>query len=302
MQPILYVVFAAVAVLLAVIGFFAGSAYRRKAAENAIGSAEDAKITAKLSEDYTNVSLLENAGTFDKLFDGDDRKEEALAWGSDNANVVAFKNADATKADANATLCLIIDLGEERTLSSMTISFYKDYNVMIGLGAENTLTVSSSDNGTDFTKVEDFTFESEAIEDAADGTPDKTKFPVAGVYDETFKFTNNVTARYLELKIPYEETHPKFADGKIMWEFIGMTEIAFADGTPSTDTSEPATDESKAESVATSEAPSTSSTAPTSSTTESSKTPVTGDAGLAAIAVIAVIALAGTVVVARKRG
>ena len=147
-----------------------------------------------------------------------------------------------------------------------------------------------------------FTFESEAIEDAADGTPDKTKFPVAGVYDETFKFTNNVTARYLELKIPYEETHPKFADGKIMWEFIGMTEIAFADGTPSTDTSEPATDESKAESVATSEAPSTSSTAPTSSTTESSKTPVTGDAGLAAIAVIAVIALAGTVVVARKRG
>lgn len=159
-----------------------------------IGSAEDAKITAKLSEDYTNVSLLENAGTFDKLFDGDDRKEEALAWGSDNANVVAFKNADATKADANATLCLIIDLGEERTLSSMTISFYKDYNVMIGLGAENTLTVSSSDNGTDFTKVEDFTFESEAIEDAADGTPDKTKFPVAGVYDETFKFTNNVTA------------------------------------------------------------------------------------------------------------
>ena len=267
-----------------------------------IGSAEDAKITAKLSEDYTNVSLLENAGTFDKLFDGDDRKEEALAWGSDNANVVAFKNADATKADANATLCLIIDLGEERTLSSMTISFYKDYNVMIGLGAENTLTVSSSDNGTDFTKVEDFTFESEAIEDAADGTPDKTKFPVAGVYDETFKFTNNVTARYLELKIPYEETHPEFANGKIMWEFIGMTEIAFADGTPSTDTSEPATDESKAESVATSEAPSTSSTAPTSSTTESSKTPVTGDAGLAAIAVIAVIALAGTVVVARKRG
>lgn len=41
MQPILYVVFAAVAVLLAVIGFFAGSAYRRKAAENTIGSAED---------------------------------------------------------------------------------------------------------------------------------------------------------------------------------------------------------------------------------------------------------------------
>ena len=43
-----------------------------------IGSAEDAKITAKLSEDYTNVSLLENAGTFDKLFDGDVKRKRLL--------------------------------------------------------------------------------------------------------------------------------------------------------------------------------------------------------------------------------
>lgn len=41
MHPILYVVFAAAAVLLGVIGFFAGSVYRRKSAENSIGSAED---------------------------------------------------------------------------------------------------------------------------------------------------------------------------------------------------------------------------------------------------------------------
>ena len=41
MHPILYVVFAAAAVLLGVIGFFAGSVYRRKSAENVIGSAED---------------------------------------------------------------------------------------------------------------------------------------------------------------------------------------------------------------------------------------------------------------------
>ena len=33
MHPILYVVFAAAAVLLGVIGFFAGSVYRRKSAE-----------------------------------------------------------------------------------------------------------------------------------------------------------------------------------------------------------------------------------------------------------------------------
>lgn len=260
-----------------------------------LGSAADAKITASLSEDYTNVSIL-NSVSLDKLFDGDDRKEEALAWGSDNTNILAFCNKDCKDPQANATLCLNIDLGKEMTLSELTISFYKDYNVMIGLGAENTLTVSSSDNGTDYTKVQDFTFESEELvaNEAGTGT-DNTKFPAAGVYDYNFKFDSTVTTQYLELKIPYEKSHDLTADGKVIWEFIAMTEIAFKEGEPS-DTSEPA-DESKTESAATSEAP-TSSSAPT----ESSKTPVTGDAGLAAIAVIAVIALAGTVVVARKRG
>lgn len=41
MPAILYVILAVIAVVLAVVGFFAGSAYRRKSAEAAIGSAED---------------------------------------------------------------------------------------------------------------------------------------------------------------------------------------------------------------------------------------------------------------------
>lgn len=258
-----------------------------------VGSA--ATPTASLSPDYTNVSLLEGAGTFDKLFDGDDRKEEALAWGTDNANVVAFSNADCKDAEANATLCLIVDLGEEMTLSGLTISFYKDYNVMIGLGAENTLTVSSSDNGTDFTEVQEFTFESEEIGSTADGAVDKTTFPDAGVYDEVFTFDSSVTTRYLELKIPYEPSHPQFTDGKVMWEFIGMTEITFAEGEPADDTSsEPADDTS-------SEAPATSSEAPAASSAPTSSTPPTGDAGFAAIAVVAVVALAGAALIVRKR-
>ena len=40
-SAIFYVVLAVVAVALAIIGFFAGSAFRRKSAESTIGSAED---------------------------------------------------------------------------------------------------------------------------------------------------------------------------------------------------------------------------------------------------------------------
>ncbi len=259
-----------------------------------VGSA--ATPTATLSPDYTNVSLLEGAGTLDKLFDGDDRKEEALAWGTDDANVVAFKNADCKDAEANATLCLNIDLGEEMTLSGLTISFYKDYNVMIGLGEENTLTVSSSDDGTDYAEVKSFTFTSEALEaNAAGDNTDTSKYPKAGVYDYEFKFDSAVTTQYLELKIPYEPSHELATDDKVVWEFIGMTEITFAEGEPADDTSsEPADDTS-------SEAPATSSEAPAASSAPTSSTPPTGDAGFAAIAVVAVVALAGAALIVRKR-
>lgn len=266
-----------------------------------VGSA--ATPTATLSPDYTNVSLLEGAGTLDKLFDGDDRKEEALAWGTDDANVVAFKNADCKDAEANATLCLNIDLGEEMTLSGLTISFYKDYNVMIGLGEENTLTVSSSDDGTDYAEVKSFTFTSEALEaNAAGDNTDTSKYPKAGVYDYEFKFDSAVTTQYLELKIPYEPSHELATDDKVVWEFIGMTEITFAEGEPADDTSsEPAGDTSEPADDTSSEAPATSSEAPAASSAPTSSTPPTGDAGFAAIAVVAVVALAGAALIVRKR-
>lgn len=267
-----------------------------------VGSA--ATPTASLSPDYTNVSLLEGAGTFDKLFDGDDRKEEALAWGTDNANVVAFKNADCKDAEANATLCLNIDLGEEMTLSGLTISFYKDYNVMIGLGEENTLTVSSSDDGTDYAEVKSFTFTSEALEAKPDNSGvDSSKYPKAGVYDYEFKFDSAITTQYLELKIPYEASHELSTDGKVIWEFIGMTEITFAEGEPADDTSSEPADGTSSEPAddTSSEAPATSSEAPAASSAPTSSTPPTGDAGFAAIAVVAVVALAGAALIVRKR-
>lgn len=261
-----------------------------------IGSAAEIKSITQNTEDFPNVTLDSRGKPLTALFDGN----KAAAAFTDS---VFFKNENATDASLTNTLALVIDLGEKTNVGGLTLTFYKEYISMIGLALENTLTVSASDDGETFTELQKFTFEGEEITLNSENKITNA----ASTVDYDFKLTTAANTRYLELKLPIGPVDPEviaagaFADNKVMWEFVALTEIVVNDAA-ATDTSEPADDESKAESVATSEAPSTSSTAPTSSTTESSKTPVTGDAGLAAIAVIAGIALAGTVVVARKRG
>ena len=261
-----------------------------------IGSAAEIKSITQNTEDFPNVTLDSRGKPLTALFDGN----KAAAAFTDS---VFFKNENAIDASLTNTLALVIDLGEKTNVGGLTLTFYKEYISMIGLALENTLTVSASDDGETFTELQKFTFEGEEITLNSENKITNA----ASTVDYDFKLTTAANTRYLELKLPIGPVDPEviaagaFADNKVMWEFVALTEIVVNDAA-ATDTSEPADDESKAESVATSEAPSTSSTAPTSSTTESSKTPVTGDAGLAAIAVIAVIALAGTVVVARKRG
>ena len=88
-----------------------------------IGSAA---TSASLNADYTGVSLLEDSDDLSVLFDGD-KYEDAKAWAAaEKDRIVAFKNANCTDADSNTDLALIINLGEEKTISSMTVSFYKE--------------------------------------------------------------------------------------------------------------------------------------------------------------------------------
>ena len=253
-----------------------------------IGSAA---TSASLNADYTGVSLLENSDNLAVLFDGD-KYEDAGAWASaEKGRIVAFKNANCTDADSNTDLALIINLGEEKTISSMTVSFYKEYNVMIGYAETNEVTISSSDDGETFTDVDTFNFTSEACT-KDDGTPNTAP---NGVFDVTFTFDAPVTTSYLQIKIPYAANPGLDATGaKPIWEFMAMTEIALTEG-------EPAPDEDSS-----SEAPVESTEAPVeSSETESSETesstPSTGDAGIVAVAAVALVAIAGAAVVIKKR-
>lgn len=237
-----------------------------------------------IAEILNNVSI-------DKLFDGDTREGEARRWGSDNENIVVFRNSAPTDPDAGTTLILRIDLGVERTISRLIVSFYKAYHVMIGLGVENTLTVSASEDGTTYRKVTDYVFDSEQATDAR----------VNGVFDEKILFDEPVTAQYFELTLPYEPSDPSFADGKIMWEFVAMTEINFIDlGSEPVETEPPASTEKPAAPIAT-EKPSDPPVGTTDGTTASASgssvteaTPSSGE-GLPTAAVIAILAAAAVI-------
>ena len=127
-----------------------------------VGSAAD--MTVAFIENYdSNVVLLPGAGTFDALTDGVTTPEE-LDWlkmtDAQKKQVVAFQNNNCILNEAEgknpipaSRLGLVVDLGETKTLESLSVWFYKCYIVMIGLGVENTLSISASTDGTNFTPV-----------------------------------------------------------------------------------------------------------------------------------------------------
>ena len=275
-----------------------------------IGSA--ATISASLNEDYADVTATKDLS---KLFDGvtyvekNEITEGADAWKTDGSaytqgDIVLFKNAKATDKTAGTKLVLNIDLGEAKDLDSVVVYFFKEYSSMIGLGVSNTMTISASTDGETYNKVGDFEFDSEpALQE-----DNKTTNGVLGVYPETFEFEETVNARYLELALPYEESADTFyvtpgdpeSGVKGIWEFIGITEIAFSEASEGGDVS---SDESKDESVNESAAESTEAPVTSSGTSSAadSSTPSTGDAGVIAVVVLAVAAVVGAAVIVKKR-
>lgn len=251
-----------------------------------VGAAADAAVTLN-NTDYPGVKVLDTNLDLSVLTDGDKGESlKGIAWAdTDKTKIIAFQNENCAVKDSTTTLCLVLDLGAEKTLDSITVTFYKEYNVMIGLGVENTMIVSSSKDGKTFDKLGEYDFTAEPSRDT-DGIK-ANPAAIGALQDETFAFDKPVTARYFELRIHYEFNYENATDGKDIWEFIGMTEIT-ANEADAADVSEPA---ASAETPAASSAPAD----------DSSKTPVTGDAGAAALVVIAAAALAGALLLRRRR-
>lgn len=137
----------------------------------------------------------------------------------DNAEVVLFQNKVCETADTYPTVELILALDDVTSFNTLTLSFYHDYNSMIGLPKDNKITLSYANNLTSFTSLGDYTFTGEAT--------DTTK----GVLDAELKLGKVVTAKFVKISFAYGDSPSSFAP-KVAWEFIGLTEIGVANNLP----------------------------------------------------------------------
>ena len=131
-----------------------------------VGAAADAAVTLN-NTDYPGVKVLDTNLDLSVLTDGDKGESlKGIAWAdTDKTKIIAFQNENCAVKDSTTTLCLVLDLGAEKTLDSITVTFYKEYNVMIGLGVKNTMIVSSSKDGEAFDKLGEYDFTAEPSRD-----------------------------------------------------------------------------------------------------------------------------------------
>ena len=176
-----------------------------------VGAAADAAVTLN-NTDSPGVKVLDTNLDLSVLTDGDKGESlKGIAWAdTDKTKIIAFQNENCAVKDSTTTLCLVLDLGAEKTLDSITVTFYKEYNVMIGLGVENTMIVSSSKDGKTFDKLGEYDFTAEPSRDT-DGIK-ANPAAIGALQDETFAFDKPVTARYFELRIHYEFNYENATD------------------------------------------------------------------------------------------
>lgn len=86
-----------------------------------VGAAADAAVTLN-NTDYPGVKVLDTNTDLSVLTDGDKGESlKGIAWAdTDKTKIIAFQNENCAVKDSTTTLCLVLDLGAEKTLDSIT--------------------------------------------------------------------------------------------------------------------------------------------------------------------------------------
>ena len=86
-----------------------------------VGAAADAAVTLN-NTDYPGVKVLDTNTDLSVLTDGDKGESlKGIAWAdTDKTKIIAFQNENCAVKDSTATLCLVLDLGAEKALDSIT--------------------------------------------------------------------------------------------------------------------------------------------------------------------------------------
>ncbi|MEG2117929.1 MAG: hypothetical protein RRY76_01860 [Clostridia bacterium] len=222
------------------------------------------KITFESEKAGVVTAKPQGGSTLDALIDGK-KLEGTTSFGT--AGVVLFNNTHCTKAGEYPQFSLILELDKAVSVGSMSVSFYEEYNSMVGVSKDGMISVESSVDGKAYTIVKDFKTAATTLETEK------------GVQTVDLKFDAAKEAKFIKITMAFGDS-PFKTDAKVIWEWIGLTEISVA----------------PAAVVDTSSVPDTSKKPDTSK-----PTPETSDSGIVALAVVSVLAVAGAFLVKKYR-
>lgn len=182
--------------------------------------ADDNTVKAKnitfVSEDGVVNAVPQGGSDLTALIDGD-----TVAGASSFATkgIVLFCNTHATNAGEYPEFSLVVELEKTATITGAVISLYEEANSMIGVPANGQVTVSYSDDG------EDYDLLGEVDLKCLDSNNDwNTNARTIQVETCDVNFDEIFSAKFVKFTFTYGDS--PFDDAKVIWEWMGLSEIS----------------------------------------------------------------------------
>ena len=182
--------------------------------------ADDNTVKAKnitfVSEDGVVNVVPQGGSDLTALIDGD-----TVAGASSFATkgIVLFCNTHATNAGEYPEFSLVVELEKAATITGAVISLYEEANSMIGVPANGQVTVSYSDDGEDYDLLGEVDLE------CLDSNNDwETSARTIQVETCDVNFDEIFSAKFVKFTFTYGDS--PFDDAKVIWEWMGLSEIS----------------------------------------------------------------------------
>ena len=183
--------------------------------------ADDNTVKAKnitfVSEDGVVNAVPQGGSDLTALIDGD---TVAGASAFATKGLVLFQNTHSSTAGEYPEFSLIVELEKTATITGAVISLYEEANSMIGVPANGQVTVSYSDDG------EDYDLLGEVDLKCLDSNNDwNTNARTIQVETCDVNFDEIFSAKFVKFTFAYGDS-PFKNDPKVIWEWMGLSEIS----------------------------------------------------------------------------
>lgn len=176
-----------------------------------------AKNITFVSEDGVVNAVPQGGSDLTALIDGD---TVAGASAFATKGIVLFQNTHSTTAGEYPEFSLIVELEKTATITGAVISLYEEANSMIGVPANGQVTVSYSDDG------EDYDLLGEVDLKCLDSNNDwNTNARTIQVETCDVNFDEIFSAKFVKFTFAYGDS-PFKNDPKVIWEWMGLSEIS----------------------------------------------------------------------------